>query len=65
MIAETGSLGDLKRRIEFEAIARALRSHGGNITHAAHSLGMKRPRLSQIIHQNPELAGIKEDALDG
>ncbi len=64
MIEETGSLSDLKKRIEFEAIARALRTSGGNITHAARSLGMKRPRLSQIIHANPDLAEIKEEALE-
>ncbi len=64
MIEETGSLSDLKKRIEFEAIARALRASGGNITHAARSLGMKRPRLSQIIHANPDLAEIKDEALE-
>ncbi len=61
MLDEEGSLTDLKKRIEFEAIARALRRSGGNITHAAESLGMKRPRLSQIIHATPALGEIKRE----
>ncbi len=48
-------LAELKRRIQDEAIARALRSAKGNITKAAEMLGMKRPRLSQIINASEEL----------
>ncbi|MFT3772438.1 MAG: sigma 54-interacting transcriptional regulator [Minicystis sp.] len=45
------SLSDLKRDIERECIARALAEAGGNITRAAGLLGMKRPRLSQLVKQ--------------
>ncbi len=45
------SLSDMKRRIERECIARALEESGGNITRAAALLGMKRPRLSQLVKQ--------------
>ncbi|NUP08177.1 MAG: sigma 54-interacting transcriptional regulator [Polyangiaceae bacterium] len=45
------SLHDMKRRIERECIARALGDAGGNITRAATLLGMKRPRLSQLVKQ--------------
>jgi transcriptional regulator with GAF, ATPase, and Fis domain/tetratricopeptide (TPR) repeat protein len=54
------ALGDLKRRLEFEAIANAMRQTGGNITRAAALLQMKRPRLSQIVNGNPDLKTIKE-----
>jgi transcriptional regulator with GAF, ATPase, and Fis domain/tetratricopeptide (TPR) repeat protein len=45
------SLTEMKRRIERECIMRALNETGGNITRAATMLGMKRPRLSQIIKE--------------
>ncbi|MRG91758.1 sigma 54-interacting transcriptional regulator [Polyangium spumosum] len=45
------SLSDMKRKIERECIARALEESGGNITRAAALLGMKRPRLSQLVKQ--------------
>ncbi|MFO0724100.1 MAG: sigma 54-interacting transcriptional regulator [Myxococcota bacterium] len=48
-------LAELKRKIQAEAIARALTMSKGNITKAADILGMKRPRLSQIINANEEL----------
>ena len=48
-------LAELKRKIQAEAIARALTMSKGNITKAADILGMKRPRLSQIINANDEL----------
>jgi sigma-54 specific flagellar transcriptional regulator A len=48
-------LGELKRRIQDEAIAQALRKTRGNITRAAEMLGMKRPRLSQIINASDAL----------
>lgn len=51
-IRESGlSLADLKRKIERECIARALTETSGNITRAAEVLGMKRPRLSQLVKQ--------------
>jgi DNA-binding NtrC family response regulator len=60
MIDDAGSLSELKKQIEFEAIASALREEKGNITRAAKRLGMKRPRLSQIIHSNPRLGELKQ-----
>ena len=45
------SLPDLKRQIERDCIARALAETKGNITRAAALLGMKRPRLSQLVKQ--------------
>lgn len=56
------ALGDLKRKLEFEAIANAMRQTSGNITKAAAMLKMKRPRLSQIVNGNPELKAIKEES---
>ena len=47
----TLSLSDLKRQIERDCIARALAETKGNITRAAGLLGMKRPRLSQLVKQ--------------
>jgi DNA-binding NtrC family response regulator len=47
----TQSLPDLKRRIERDCVARALAECEGNITRAATLLGMKRPRLSQLVKQ--------------
>jgi len=45
------SLSDMKRQIERDCIARALAETKGNITKAAALLGMKRPRLSQLVKQ--------------
>jgi DNA-binding NtrC family response regulator len=45
------SLSDMKRQIERDCIARALAETRGNITRAAALLGMKRPRLSQLVKQ--------------
>jgi transcriptional regulator with GAF, ATPase, and Fis domain/tetratricopeptide (TPR) repeat protein len=45
------SLSDMKRQIERDCIERALAESGGNITRAALLLGMKRPRLSQLVKQ--------------
>jgi transcriptional regulator with GAF, ATPase, and Fis domain len=45
------SLSDIKRQIERDCIARALAETKGNITRAASLLGMKRPRLSQLVKQ--------------
>jgi DNA-binding NtrC family response regulator/tetratricopeptide (TPR) repeat protein len=46
------SLRELKRKIELECITRALAEAGGNITRAAEKLGMKRPRLSQLLKEH-------------
>jgi transcriptional regulator with GAF, ATPase, and Fis domain/tetratricopeptide (TPR) repeat protein len=45
------SLPDIKRQIERDCVARALAETRGNITRAAALLGMKRPRLSQLVKQ--------------
>jgi sigma-54 specific flagellar transcriptional regulator A len=45
------SLPEMKRNLERECIERALEEADGNITHAAKLLGMKRPRLSQLVNQ--------------
>jgi sigma-54 specific flagellar transcriptional regulator A len=45
------SMRDLKRRIERECITQALAECQGNITRAAEKLGMKRPRLSQLLKE--------------
>jgi DNA-binding NtrC family response regulator len=45
-------LRELKRRIELECITRALADENGNITRAAERLGMKRPRLSQLLKEH-------------
>jgi transcriptional regulator with GAF, ATPase, and Fis domain len=47
----TISLPDIKRQIERDCVARALAETRGNITRAAALLGMKRPRLSQLVKQ--------------
>jgi transcriptional regulator with GAF, ATPase, and Fis domain len=49
--AGSTSLPDIKRQIERDCIARALAETKGNITRAAALLGMKRPRLSQLVKQ--------------
>jgi DNA-binding NtrC family response regulator/tetratricopeptide (TPR) repeat protein len=46
------SLKEYKKRIEVECIREALREADGNITRAAELLGMKRPRLSQLIKEH-------------
>jgi transcriptional regulator with GAF, ATPase, and Fis domain/tetratricopeptide (TPR) repeat protein len=55
------SLSDMKRQIERDCIARALAETRGNITRAAAILGMKRPRLSQLVKQYA-LAAISSEA---
>jgi len=42
---------DLRKRLEREMIARAVAEAGGNLTKAARLLGMKRPRLSQLVRE--------------
>ena len=58
------SLSDMKKQIERECIARALGETDGNITRAATLLGMKRPRLSQLVKQYG-LGGDGEQWADG
>ncbi|MEQ8280784.1 MAG: sigma 54-interacting transcriptional regulator [Deltaproteobacteria bacterium] len=55
-------LPELKKRIQAQAIARALRMTEGNITRAAEVLGMRRPRLSQIINASEELKALCQGA---
>ena len=55
------SLGDLKRQIERDCIERALAETEGNITRAATLLGMKRPRLSQLVKQYGLLEQTSEE----
>jgi sigma-54 specific flagellar transcriptional regulator A len=56
------SLTDIKRQIERDCIARALKETKGNITRAAALLGMKRPRLSQLVKQYGLMAASTEGA---
>jgi len=46
------TLKQYKTRVEVECISAALAESGGNITKAAKLLGMKRPRLSQLIKEH-------------
>jgi sigma-54 specific flagellar transcriptional regulator A len=55
------SMREVKRRIEREFITQALTECQGNITRAAEKLGMKRPRLSQLLKEY----GIGATARDG
>ena len=55
-------LPELKKMIQLQAITRALRMTGGNITKAAEVLGMRRPRLSQIINGDDELKSLCQGA---
>ncbi len=57
------SLFEMKKALERECIVRALEETSGNITRAALLLGMKRPRLSQLVKQY-ELAADAGDAAD-
>jgi DNA-binding NtrC family response regulator/tetratricopeptide (TPR) repeat protein len=52
LVSERLSLKELKTRVEIECIERALAASNGNITRAAEKLGMKRPRLSQLIKEH-------------
>jgi transcriptional regulator with GAF, ATPase, and Fis domain/tetratricopeptide (TPR) repeat protein len=53
------SLFEMKKQLERECIQRALRETSGNITRAASLLGMKRPRLSQLVKEY-ELSSLAE-----
>lgn len=55
-------LPELKKQIQHRAIARALKLTEGNITRAAEILGMRRPRLSQIINADDELKPLTRGA---
>ena len=59
--AEKLSLKALKTRIEIECIQHALARSAGNITRAAAILGMKRPRLSQLIKEHGIAVGDPSD----
>jgi DNA-binding NtrC family response regulator/tetratricopeptide (TPR) repeat protein len=48
----TTSLSQVKKTLERECIVRALKEADWNITHAAALLGMKRPRLSQLVKEH-------------
>ena len=61
IIAQGLSLTRLKKRLEMEAIRRAITETEGNVTQAAKLLKMKRPRLSQIINGDPDLAALKAE----
>ncbi|MDY0000577.1 MAG: sigma 54-interacting transcriptional regulator [Polyangia bacterium] len=51
LLSEGLSLHEYKKRIEEACISKALRQTNGNITRAAELLGMKRPRLSQLVKE--------------
>ncbi len=53
------SLFEMKKQMERECIQRALSETSGNITRAASLLGMKRPRLSQLVKEY-ELSNLAE-----
>jgi len=53
------TLRNMMRNVERECIQRALLASGGNITRAASLLGMKRPRLSQLVKQYRLAAATK------
>gem|GEM_PF-5469494 len=59
IMSEGISLAELKDRIEKECIEKALLMSEGNISRAAFLLGMKRPRLSQLV-KHYRLGGLKE-----
>ncbi len=46
------SLKQFKKHIEGQCIAEALAQAGGSVTRAAGLLGMKRPRLSQLVKEH-------------
>jgi len=60
IFAQGVPLPELKKRIQEQAIAQALQMTQGNITRAAEVLGMRRPRLSQIINANDELKALTQ-----
>ena len=59
VIEKGESISELKKRLEIECIRAALIETKGNVTKAAKILQMKRPRLSQIIGDHPDLVALK------
>jgi len=57
-VRDGSTLKELKKQIEVACIQRALSESNHNITKAAAMLGMKRPRLSQLVKEY----GIDKDA---
>ena len=51
MLRDGKSLQEIKRQLERECMIRAMVDSRGNITKAAELLGMKRPRLSQLVKE--------------
>jgi len=45
------SLREFKKQVELECIVKALAEAKGSVTRAAELLGMKRPRLSQLVKE--------------
>jgi DNA-binding NtrC family response regulator len=45
------TLRDLKKELERYCVERALEETSGNISQAAHLLGLKRPRMSQLVKE--------------
>ena len=58
IFADGMSLADFKKKLQDDAIIRAISLAEGNITRAAQLLGMKRPRLSQIINADESLKAM-------
>ncbi len=56
LMSGENSLREIKKILERDCIAHALAQTDGNITRAAALLGMKRPRLSQLVKEH----GLKE-----
>ena len=50
-LQKRGSIYEMRKDLEREAVERALDETGGNISRAAALLGMKRPRLSQLASE--------------
>ena len=46
------SLPEMKKKMEIDCLRCALEDTKGNISKAAKILGMKRPRVSQLVHQH-------------
>jgi DNA-binding NtrC family response regulator/tetratricopeptide (TPR) repeat protein len=55
IVEQNISLREFKKQMELQCIRQALSASNGNITRAATLLGMKRPRLSQLVKEH-ELA---------
>ena len=62
--SENLTLKELKVLVEVECIQRALALCNGNITRAAEKLGMKRPRLSQLVKEHRLRLEVSADVSD-